>query len=124
MILNPLTLILILISCVTATIAILITITFKRITRITRLESHIARTVQVLDTNELKYHLQTIQISTVDIDAEVAALKADIINAAHKHRLTISKDETQPDNPFNTPENQERLIAVVEKQKQIVARVG
>ena len=124
MILSPLTLILSLTLFATGTIAILITITFMRITRIARLESQMAQIVGVLNTSELTLHLQTIPISSVDIDAEVAALKANIINAAHKHHLTVNKDETQPESPFTTPENQERLIAIVEKQKQVAARVG
>lgn len=84
-----------------------------------------AQSARHLNANILKDYLQTIPITAVEINAEVVALKDEIINAAHKHRLTIDRDETQPDNPFNTPENQKRLIAIVEKQKEIVTtRVG
>ena len=124
MILSPLTLILILASFASATISILVTMTIMRIARLSQLESQLVQRVRILDTLELRYHLQAIPLLAVDIDAEVAALKDEIIKAAHKHRLTINKDETQPENPFQTPENQERLITLVEKQKQIVARVG
>lgn len=123
-ILNPLTPILILALFTTVTIFMLSTITISRITRIIQLESRIAQTVQRLDTTQLQTHLQTIPISAIEIDAEVAALKADIITAAHKHHLTIDRDETQPDNPFDLPENRERLIKIVEKQDDVAARVG
>jgi hypothetical protein len=102
----------------------LATTTLMRISRIVHMESRISQSVRILDTAQLKNHLQTIPLSAIEIDAEVAALKADIINAAHKHHLTIDREETQPDNPFNSPENRKQLITIVEKQKEVAARVG
>jgi hypothetical protein len=124
-ILSPLTPILILALFATVMISILSAITLSRITRTIQLEIQIAQTARRLDTIQLQTHLQTIPISAIEIDAEVAALKADIITAAHKHHLTIDREETQPDNPFNTPQNRERLITTVEQQQRNIAtRVG
>lgn len=124
MILSPLTHILILTLFATFVILILFATTIIRVLRTAHLESQIAQTVSVLDTTQLKNHLQMIPISAVEIDAEVAILKADIITAAHKHHLTLDREETQSDNPFNTPQNRERLIKIVEKQKDVATRVG
>ena len=87
-----------------------------------------AQEVKLLDTLQLTTYLQTIPISAVEIDAEVATLKAGVITAAHKHHLTLDRDETQPDNPFHAPQNRERLITIVTKRKDakdaVVAQVG
>ena len=124
MILSPLTIILILALFAIVAISLVSTVTLMRITRIAQIESQIAQTVRILDTIQLKNHLQTIPLSTFEIDIEVEALKTNIINAAHKHHLTIDRDETQPDNPFNSPENRKRLLTIVEKQKEVTAQVG
>ena len=106
-------------------LAIVFTIMWLRIARTAQFESKIAQTVEILDTNRLKFHLQQISISAVEIDEEVAKLKQDIIMAAHKHHLTVDNNDTNPDSPFDTPEKREHLIRIVEKQKKdITARVS
>jgi len=119
-ILSPLTLIAILFLFALATTSTVYSIMWFRITRTTHLESQIATSVNAIDTTRLKSHLQTMSISAVEIDEEVAALKKDIIKAAHKHHLTLDREETQPESPFDT-QKRTALLKIVEKQKSDVA---
>lgn len=96
-----------------------------RIIRTTQQESRIAATTNTIDTVHLATHLQTLAITSVEIDAEVAALKRDIVRAAQKHHLTINKKATQTDLPIETLQTRETVIKLVNKRQQdVTARVG
>lgn len=95
-----------------------------RIVRTTTLEQRIVQHASAINTAQLQIYLQNLSINPVEIDAEVEALKADIIKAAHKHQLTVDKDDTQTDSPFNTPQKREQLLKIVQHQKGKKAKVS
>lgn len=89
------------------------------------LESKVARTMDVIDTAQLKIYLQNLTLTAVEIDDEVAKLKQDIIAAAHKHHLTVDEKSTQPDSPFGNKEKSGNVIKLVDKrQTDMATRVG
>ena len=124
MLLSSLTIIIISGFFATITVGLVAILTVVRLSRLATLEARVVQRATVINTTLLQYQLQQISISIVEIDAEVAALKQDIINAAHKHHLTIDKSNTQPDNPFKSPQSRGRLLKVMEKREQKSTRVS
>ncbi len=124
MFISSISLITISILLISTGIISLVAIMRLRIMRITNIENRISLGIDVLDTARLQAHLQRIPLSIIEIDAEVAALKQDIIQAAQEHHITVDEEETQPENPFKSAGNQQRLIKVLEKQDGLKVLVG
>jgi len=103
-------------------ITLFVVLVRQRLVRINTHENRIANQVNALDTARLQSHLQGINISVVEIDAEVAALKEDILIAAQKHHLTVDEDDTHPDRAYAT--KNEKRIRVLEKEEKRTARVS
>lgn len=96
-----------------------------RISRTAQLESKITATAQSVDTMRLATHLQTLAITAVEIDAEVAELKRDIIRAAQKHHLKLNGDESLPNSAVGSSQHRETVIKFIEKpQHDIAVRVS
>lgn len=124
MFISSISLITISILLISTGIVSLVAVMRLRIMRITSIENRISVGIDALDTTRLQAHLQGIPLSVIEIDAEVASLKQDIIQAAQEHHITVDEDETQPENPFKSVENQQRLIKILEKQDDLQVLVG
>ena len=122
-IISSFTIILMIILSAITIIGLFLIVTIVRIMQISHLESRISQLSSVINTTQLKVHLQTIAISSVEIDAEVAALKADIIKAAQKHHLKLDQEATLTEN-MPAPKEPGQLIKLVEKREDVAARVG
>jgi len=96
----------------------------QRLIRIGSTEDKINSYIHTPDTSRLQSHLQDINISVVEIDAEVSALKQDIVNAAHKHHLTVDETDTRPESPFVSEDQQDKLLRMIETQNAPTARVS
>lgn len=108
------TLITIITIFIVTSVAVFFVMMRQRLFRLNQLETHIANRVNAVDTTRLQSHLQDMTVSVVEIDAEVAALKEDLIAAAHKHHLKVDENDTEPELKVDPDLRANRIIRVLE----------